>query len=260
MKFAASTFVFAVTAIASASAGMQPLILGGSVVPAGTRTYVSGLRLRKDDSSYCGGSLIGPKHVLTAAHCFKAKAKYVAVGTHYVEGMEDGEILKVARQIPHPQYDAITKSNDFMIIELEEAATFEPIAIALEKVSPDQNVTVFGWGATSQGGDSSSVLLKVDMETWENDRCERKMFTEDLVVDSTMICAGGLANKDSCQGDSGGPLIQQDKSGQDTLVGVVSWGVGCGRKGFPGVYSRVSENLDFIYENVPELKATAWTA
>ncbi|GAB9475679.1 hypothetical protein Gpo141_00012764 [Globisporangium polare] len=67
-----------------------------------------------------------------------------------------------------------------------------------------------------------------------------------------MLCAGGVTNKDSCQGDSGGPLII-NKSGTDALVGVVSWGEGCGETKKPGVYARVSGALKWIQSVVPDV-------
>lgn len=68
-----------------------------------------------------------------------------------------------------------------------------------------------------------------------------------------MLCAGGKAKgKDSCQGDSGGPLLVRKKSLKYEMVGIVSWGVGCGRVGYPGVYTRVAKYVPWIRANLKE--------
>lgn len=220
----------------------QPLILGGTVVPSGTKTYVSGMRSTAAGTDFCGGTLIAPKFVLTAAHCY-GSITYVSVGTHYLSGTSDGEQLKVVKQTKHPKNDASTNSYDFLILELERASKFAPIALAKADDSDivvGSTATVLGWGTTTESGAQSKELLRVDVPLLDNTNCAKT-----LDIDATMVCAGGQANKDSCQGDSGGPLIVA-KGGKDVLVGVVSWGEGCGRVNYPGVYARVSSVASWI--------------
>ncbi|KAJ0393985.1 hypothetical protein P43SY_007500 [Pythium insidiosum] len=100
--------------------------------------------------------------------------------------------------------------------------------------------TTAGWGTTSSGGSQSNVLLAVNVPVVDQATCAKV-----LEVDGTMLCAGGRANQDSCQGDSGGPLTAQ-VSGREALIGVVSWGNGCGLAGYPGVYARVSTAKGWI--------------
>ncbi|CAI5707559.1 unnamed protein product [Peronospora effusa] len=200
---------------------IEPLILGGNIVPSGTKTYTTGVRPTANGTNFCGGSLITPTHVLTAAHCMAGDIQYVSVGTHFVSGTEDGEQLKVVKKIRHPKYASETNSYDFLVLELEQASSFSPIALAKaddSDIAGGGNVTVMGWGATSQGGNLSIELLRIDVP---------------------------LLDMDACQGDSGGPLIAEQSS-EDVLIGVVSWGDGCGRAGYPGVYARVSVAKEWL--------------
>ncbi|OWZ23096.1 Serine protease trypsin-like protein [Phytophthora megakarya] len=222
---------------------IEPLILGGGIVPPGTKTYTTGVRPTANGTDFCGGSLITPTHVLTAAHCMAGDIKYVSVGTHFLSGTEDGEQIKVVNMTRHPKYSSETNSYDFLVLELEKASSFPPVALAKaddSDVTAGGNATVMGWGATAQGGVQSNELLRVDVPLVNNTACAKV-----LDVDATMVCAGGELDMDSCQGDSGGPLILE-KTTEDLLIGVVSWGNGCGRAGYPGVYARVSVAKEWL--------------
>ncbi|KAG3114550.1 hypothetical protein PI124_g13530 [Phytophthora idaei] len=101
-----------------------------------------------------------------------------------------------------------------------------------------------GWGANAEtNGNFSYELQRVDVPLVSDETC-----TAYATVDSTMVCAGGVANLDSCDGDSGGPLIIESTDGEDVLVGVVSWAKdeSCGREGYYGIYSRVSSARNWI--------------
>jgi secreted trypsin-like serine protease len=232
------------------SVDMKPLIVGGIEVTIGRKTYVSGLRSSAGGRSFCGGSLITPKHVLTAAHCMVGITN-VAVGTHYLSGTSDGEQLKVVKQTRHPKYNSNTNSWDFLVLELEKPSKFAPVALAKADGSDfvvGATSTAMGWGTTSEGGSQSNVLRRVNLKIIDNKTCSKN-----LDVDTTMLCAGGQLNKDSCQGDSGGPLVVE-KSGGDVLIGAVSWGIGCGRLNYPGVYARVSVARTWIDSVAPGVK------
>ena len=94
--------VLGASTITMSSVVAQNEILSGSEVTIGERTFVAGLRATKSGSSFCGGSLIAPSYVLTAAHCAGDDVKWVSIGTHSLNGTSDGEQIKVTRQIPHP--------------------------------------------------------------------------------------------------------------------------------------------------------------
>ncbi|CEG36524.1 serine protease family [Plasmopara halstedii] len=225
---------------------MDWLILHGNVVPQGTKTYITGVRPTANGTDFCGGSLITPMHVLTAAHCIVGDIQYVSVGTHFLSGTEDGEQLKVVNKIPHPKYVSETHSYDLMVLELEKPSSYPPIALA-QANDTNGNATVMGWGATSQNGEQSKELLRVDIPIMNFTACGKI-----LEVDDTMLCAGGELDMDSCQGDSGGPLIVEHFD-EDVLIGVVSWGNGCGRAGYPGVYARVSVAIDWLQSVAPAI-------
>ncbi|KAG3136648.1 hypothetical protein PI126_g17726 [Phytophthora idaei] len=242
---------FATTNESTAHIDIEPLILGGGIVPPGTKTYTTGVRPTANGTDFCGGSLVTPTHVLTAAHCMAGDIQYVSVGTHFLSGTEDGEQIKVVNKTRHPKYASETNSYDFLVLELEKPSSFPPVALAKSNdsdVAAGGNATVMGWGATAQGGEQSSELLRVDVPLVNNTACAKV-----LDVDATMLCAGGELDMDSCQGDSGGPLIME-QSVEDVLIGVVSWGNGCGRAGYPGVYARVSVAREWLDSVAPGTK------
>ncbi|CAI5731548.1 unnamed protein product [Hyaloperonospora brassicae] len=233
-----------------ASVDTDPLVLGGVIVPVGTKTYTTGVRATANGTDFCGGSLITPTHVLTAAHCMAGDIQYVSVGTHFVSGTDDGEQLRVVTQTRHPKYVSATNSYDFLVLELEKASSFRPVALPkadanLGVIDSYGNATVMGWGAPFQGGPMSTELLRVDVPLVNHSVCAKV-----LDVDNTMLCAGGGIDMDSCQGDSGGPLVREQLA-EDVLIGVVSWGNGCGRAGYPGVYARVSIATEWLSRVAP---------
>jgi secreted trypsin-like serine protease len=238
---------------AAADVVITPFILSGNVVPAGSKTYTTSLRASANATGFCGGSLITPTHILTAAHCSLGDIEYASVGTHYVNGTIDGEQILVVNQTIHPSFNYSSKTYDFMVLELAEASTFEPVTLAATDDSDyvvGETATVMGWGTISETGPQSYELLRVDVPVVSDADCALL-----LPIDDTMICAGGELNQDSCENDSGGPLILEGVSdNEDVLLGVVSWGYGCGMEGYPGVYSRVSKARSWLESVAPTVR------
>jgi len=221
----------------------KPRIINGKEVLVPRYPYFSLMYGR----SLCGGVLIGPRLVLSAAHCEDASTQF-RIGAF--ENPNDGEKVNIRSTIVHPDYDVSRFDNDIIIFQLETDVNLPYIQLGSDYVR-DGSYTVIGFGDTDKGQDLvlSSTLQEVELEYVDSDKCDDGHGDRDEVKED-MLCAAGK-NKDSCIGDSGGPLIKKGaNSYDDTLVGLVSWGRGCAEDGVPGVYSRISYFYDWIVETV----------
>ncbi|EJK69027.1 hypothetical protein THAOC_09756 [Thalassiosira oceanica] len=244
-------------------------IIGGDKAAEGRYPYA--VSIQDDISHYCGGSLIAPDIVLSAAHCNTGDATdgvKVVVGRHNLDDEVDGEVIGASLELSHPDYDPQTTDNDYMIVVLERAveADVDQVQISPDVVPVDSAVTVMGWGDTNIDLDIAELaieLMETDVHTISNEECDASngTLTDSLgsydenyhqQITRNMLCAENEHEAtDSCQGDSGGPLVIRTALGEpDLQVGVVSWGVGCAHDAFPGVYARVSEKYEWIRAEV----------
>jgi secreted trypsin-like serine protease len=202
---------------------------------------VGGSNAKEHDFDYfvlfgsCGGSLIARDLVLTAAHCDSVKQNQVRVGAHSRLNLDShGTVVNIRKRLFHPDWNASTFRNDFMILQLEEAAPedYPIVSINGDDTIPleGQKLTVVGFGALEEHGRMPNTLQEVEIESIPHSECVSVFHYGDLVQDDLMICAGVReGGKDSCQGDSGGPLVVKKQNDTDVVVGVVSWGLGCAR-------------------------------
>ena len=156
-----------------------------------------------------------------------------------------GLVVGVSSYVEHPNYNDNTLDNDVSMLVLSADIVFSNAArsIDITDVEPADGTptTVTGWGTTSEGGSLADHLLAVSVPIVNRAACNQAYGGS---ITANMICAGvpegGL---DACQGDSGGPLIDPATG---RLVGVVSWGFGCARPNFPGIYANVDYVRDWI--------------
>ncbi|MER6046933.1 serine protease (plasmid) [Streptomyces sp. BHT-5-2] len=205
---------------------------------------------------FCGGVLVGHATVVTAAHCLgrevlglpwqEVKDLRVVVGRNNLTG-KDGEEIKIAKVWINPSYNSWTNEDDMAVITLQKKVPNEPIPIA----GPEDSVyeagnaaTVYGWGDMTGDGSYASRLRSAKVNVLRDSVCARAYpgSADGTYNAASMLCAGEpKGGRDACQGDSGGPLVVQGR-----LVGLVSWGTGCGRPGSPGVYTRASALLPAV--------------
>ncbi|HZP85732.1 MAG TPA: serine protease [Burkholderiales bacterium] len=251
---------YAMVVRATGMAGAPPLrrngrIVGGQPAEDKDNPFQVGLLLKSIADNYaaqfCGGTLIGPDVVVTAAHCsdfVQAGSVQVLTGARKLDGT--GVRRDVAKITVHPQWNPQTFDYDVAVWKLSTSADGSPLAtLARRDGTVGTNLLATGWGTLTQGGTRPTDLYKVLVPVASRVNCNDTNSYNGKIT-KRMLCAGrDSGGIDTCQGDSGGPLTGGNTS--SVLTGIVSWGEGCARPNLFGVYTRVSnkEIRQFIESN-----------
>ncbi|MEV6551617.1 serine protease [Streptomyces sp. NPDC051597] len=244
----------AVPLAAPVPAAADSVVIGGTPASVKDSPYAVALSSRarfgsKRAGQFCGGAVVAPTKVITAAHCLSKEVLgangmrdlKVIAGRSELRGTT-GQEVAVRDTWVNPDYNPVSNSGDIAMLTLASALP-ESYVIGLAgpgdpAYAPDTPAAVYGWGDTTGRGTYAASLRSTRVWVLSDQTCEHAYpgNTGDAYLKATMVCAGDpKGGHDACQGDSGGPLVAMGR-----LVGLVSWGSGCGEAESPGVYTRIS--------------------
>ena len=224
------------------AASIQTRIVGGTPVPAGQQPWVAAL-LDANLQQVCGGSLIDPRWVVTAAHCIDSNSNSVRVGS--IDRTAGGQVIAVTQRIVHPAYNPRTSANDIALLQLDTPAVgIAPIPVSTVTPAVGSVVRQMGWGSTvSTGNGGSQFLMQLNSDVLPLANCT-------LNAGAGNVCVRGTTTASACWGDSGGPATFNG-----ALIGAVS---GAGNPlGNPAscsvnvLYTNLAQYRNWIYQNVP---------
>ncbi|MFJ4918316.1 S1 family peptidase [Streptomyces sp. NPDC088725] len=250
----------------SVPAAADSVVIGGGPAHIADSPWVVALSSRDRFGTaragqFCGGAVVAPTKVLTAAHCVSKDVLggsenhvgdlKVIAGRDGLRGT-DGKEVAVRSYKVDPAYDPRTNASDLAVLTLSEALpanyALEPAQSGDDASAPGTPAEVFGWGDTTGNASYAYALRSAPVTVLADSECARAYpgGPGGRYDASTMLCAGDpRGGHDACQGDSGGPLVARGR-----LIGLVSWGSGCGQAQSPGVYTRVTAGQALVAEAV----------
>jgi secreted trypsin-like serine protease len=224
-------------------------VVGGTPVADGTYPFMAFLEIefRNGSVSRCGGTLIARDSVLTAAHCVRNARRVLLTVGRTVISQSQGQLRSVRYAFTHPRYNPPKSAYDAAVLKLRSPVKgIKPIKLATAKQNrlelPGHTLRAAGWGSRSEGGKLQFTdRMRVVSLPVVSDRRAKRAYSSRSPASRyfpSLMVAAGAKGKDACQGDSGGPLFNPGAT--STQVGIVSYGLGCARPGFPGVYTEVN--------------------
>ncbi|XP_072469548.1 vitamin K-dependent protein C isoform X2 [Notamacropus eugenii] len=238
---------------------LQIRILGGKPANKGDSPWQV-ILLDSRSKLKCGGVLIHSSWVLTAAHCVE-HPKYLSVrlGEYDIRRYENSEMdFSIQEAIVHPNYTKSTSDNDIALLYLNQPVAFSKYILPIclpnlglahrELMKVGREMVVTGWGRQVEESRNRTYILrfiKIPLASYVE--CSKTMKNS---ISENMLCAGVLGDsRDACEGDSGGPMVTEFR-GTWFLVGLVSWGEGCGRLNNFGIYTKISQYLHWIHGHI----------
>ncbi|MER7641476.1 serine protease [Streptomyces sp. NPDC126522] len=249
----------AIPLVSAVPAAADSIVVGGFPVDVSVSPWTVALSSRDRfggtrAGQFCGAVAVDRTTVLTAAHCMAddvlGAPPHRATDLKAITGRTDllsdrGREIAVRTVSVNPAYDPATNAGDFAVLTLAEPLSQSSVIKMAPSgdpaYAPGTAATVYGWGDLTGSGDYAGSLHGASVHVLPDARCEEAYpaGSDGTYLPESMLCAGEVqGGRDACQGDSGGPLVAQGR-----LIGLVSWGSGCGRAGSPGVYTRVSDVL-----------------
>eukprot|EP00095_Tigriopus_kingsejongensis_P002538 snap_masked-scaffold344_size201325-processed-gene-1.2 protein:Tk02538 transcript:snap_masked-scaffold344_size201325-processed-gene-1.2-mRNA-1 annotation:"hypothetical protein DAPPUDRAFT_190026" len=233
-------------------------IVNGNETEANEYPWMVGIHVFKGNGIrfQCGGTLINHRYVLTAAHCLeglRASKFLLSFGDHNRTDRQGNEIQRTLSSfLIHPRFKRGSYDNDIALLKLKADLVFSknvrPICLPLTDANYTSQIgTVVGWGRFKMGGTQPATLQDTQVPILDNAHCRKGFRYYAREITDNMFCAGYYDGRtDACMGDSGGGILLQNEENQSVIVGIISWGDGCAKEGYPGVYTRLGRFLHWI--------------